>query len=124
MVRYSSQDLADKIAIIAQDFERKLYSTGGNLSLSKCFWYLIDWVWDDDGTAKMRRINQGKAVVSLTQGKFTKKHIIKREEIDTAIRTIGVRVNPMGNHQIEYEHRLQYTTKWTNMIKKLQTDKS
>ena len=119
MVRYSPQDLADKIAIIAQDFERKLYSTGGNLSLSKCFWYLIDWVWDDDGTAKMRKINQGNAVVSLTQGKFSKKHIITREEIDTAIRTIGVRVNPMGNHQIEYEHRLQYTTKWTNLIKKL-----
>ena len=23
----------------------------------------------------------------------------------------------MDNHQIEYEYRLQYTTKWTNMIK-------
>ena len=73
MVRYSPQDLADKIAIIAQDFERKLYSTGGNLSLSKCFWYLIDWVWDDDGTAKMRK-NQSRQSCCLTDSrKFHKK---------------------------------------------------
>ena len=52
MLHHSPQDLADKIEIIAQDFERKIYSTGGNLSLPKCFWYLIDWVWEDNGTAK------------------------------------------------------------------------
>jgi len=28
---------------MAQDFERKLYSTGGRLNLKKCFWNLISW---------------------------------------------------------------------------------
>ena len=35
--------IATKLQEIAQDFERKLYSTGGSLSLPKCFWYLIHW---------------------------------------------------------------------------------
>ena len=35
--------IAKKLQEIAQDFERKLHSTGGSLSLPKCFWYLIHW---------------------------------------------------------------------------------
>ena len=33
--------LSKYMEAIAQDFERKLFSTGGSLSLNKCFWYLI-----------------------------------------------------------------------------------
>ena len=108
MLPHSPQEIATKIETIAQDFERKLHSTGGNLSLQKCFWYLIDWIWDDEGNTEMRKIDQGQAIVSLTQGQFSDKHIIKREEVDSAIRTIGVRVNPMGDHRIEYQYRLEY----------------
>ena len=41
---------------------------------------------------------------------------IKRENIDHAIRTIGVRVNPLGTNKTEFEYRLKYTKEWTNMI--------
>ena len=117
MQHHTPTDIAKKIETIAQDFERKLYSTGGNLSLKKCFWYLIDWIWDDAGNAQMRKIEQGKADISLTQGNFNKKYRIKREEVDTAIRTIGVRVNPKGDNVIEYQYRYKYTMQWTNMIR-------
>ena len=116
MQQYTPQEIALKIETIAQDFERKLFSTGGNLSLHKCFWYLIDWIWDDSGNAQMQKIDQGEADIVLTQGNFNEKYKIKREEVDTAIRTIGVRVNPKGDNTIEYQYRLKYTTQWTNMI--------
>ena len=37
--------ISDNMADTAQDFERKLFSTGGELALKKCFWYLIHWMW-------------------------------------------------------------------------------
>ena len=103
---HSTQDIAHHLEIIAQDFERKLHSTGGKLSLPKCFWYLVHWVWDEEGTATMTKIPQSPASIKLTQGSFPTTVSIKREEIDKSIRTIGVRVNPLGKTYTEFQHRL------------------
>ena len=64
----------------------------------------------------MTTIPQSPATVSLTQGQFNQIYQIKREEPTTAIRTIGVRVNPSGTTDTEFTHRLQYTAQWTAMI--------
>lgn len=32
---------------LSQEWERLLYSTGGALNLSKCFWYLLSWRWSN-----------------------------------------------------------------------------
>ena len=114
---FSTHEIAHHLELIAQDFERKLHSTGGNLSLPKCFWYLVNWVWNEEGTATMTKISHSPANIHLTQGSFSDKYKIKREEIDTSIRTIGVRVNPLGQTDTEYHFRLQYTQQWTSMIK-------
>ena len=53
---------------IAQDFERKLFSTGGRLNLKKCFWYLISWRWNPDGSSSMATIEQSLSVLNMTQG--------------------------------------------------------
>ena len=49
----SHQELIKSLTVliedILQDFERKLYVTGGKLSLSKTFYYLIVWMWDKQG---------------------------------------------------------------------------
>ena len=34
---------------LAQRWERLLWSTGGKLELTKCFTYIIHWVFDDNG---------------------------------------------------------------------------
>lgn len=36
---------------------KKLIATGGALKPSKCFYYLIDFDWDDDGTWKYKRLS-------------------------------------------------------------------
>ena len=43
--------LTTHMKTVAQDFERKLFNTGGRLNLKKCFWYLISWRWNADGTS-------------------------------------------------------------------------
>ena len=39
-----------------QDFERKLYSIGGELSLKKTFWCMIAWIWIEPREYKMATI--------------------------------------------------------------------
>ena len=53
---------------IAQDFERKLFTTGGALALNKCFWYLISWRWMEDGSATMKTLEEAQGRTYLTQG--------------------------------------------------------
>jgi hypothetical protein len=108
--------IASKMEEIAQDFERKLHSTGGGLSLQKCFWYLIHWTWDEEGNAHMSKIHNSPTEINLTKGSFSTKHTIKREEINQARRTIGVQINPTGKPQDEYNFRLKYTREWQQMI--------
>ena len=54
---------------VSQDFERKLYSSGGDLSLQKCFWCLIHWTWQPNGTATMSTTQQLPGDIHLTQGR-------------------------------------------------------
>ena len=82
---------------IAQDFERKLFSTGGRLNLKKFFWYLISWRWNPDGTSKMATLEQSPAELKLSQGyKFLEKIQLERVACDTAKRTLGTWINPQG----------------------------
>ena len=113
---FTQQQVASKIEQIAQDFEQKLHSRGGNLTLLKCFWYLVHWVWDDKGNAYLQSTDDSPASIHLTQGSFTTKYLIKREDTNTSIRTIRVSVNPQGINTTEYNYRLQYTKKWSTMI--------
>ena len=53
---------------IAQDFKWKLFSTGGRLNLKKCFWYLISWRWNSDGTSSMATKDQSPGILQMTQG--------------------------------------------------------
>ena len=45
--------LTSEMKEISQNFERKLFSTGGSLILKKCFWYLISWRREADGSSTM-----------------------------------------------------------------------
>ena len=51
---------------IAQKFEKKLFSTGGKLALHKCFHYLVKWVWNEKGEARMSRIDETPKQINFT----------------------------------------------------------
>jgi hypothetical protein len=51
--RLAEQDTINKLQCLAQQWERLLYATGGAISLSKSFWYLISWKWSKSGHARL-----------------------------------------------------------------------
>ena len=79
-----------------QDFERKLYTTGGELSLANTFWYMIAWIRKDTGEARMASIEESPGEIMLTSGEGQEKTRIKRYECNEAMRTLGARLAPTG----------------------------
>ena len=95
---HTAQKLSKFIEEIAQEFARKLFSTGGSLSLNKYFWYLISWQWHEDGSATMYTIKDTPAEILLIQGySMVNKAKITRFECDWARRTLGCHIYPKGN---------------------------
>ena len=89
--------LTSEMEEISQNFERKLFSTGGSLNLQKCFWYLISWRLEEDGIATMVTKDQSPSEIFMTQGyKLAENAKINREECDIAKRTLGRWINPAG----------------------------
>ena len=85
---------------MAQDFEKNLFSTGGELALHKCYWSLIDWRWEEDGTAIMATMKDSPGSMILTKGGGTKKVQIERLECNDAMCTIGgsyLPIRPAGD---------------------------
>ena len=45
----------ESIRMVAQKWERLLFSSGGALAPGKCFFYLVEWDWDSQGWAQIRK---------------------------------------------------------------------
>ena len=99
-----------------QDFERKLYTTGGELSLAKTFWYMIAWIRKDTGEARMATIEESPGEIHLTSGKAIGKTEIKRYECNEAMRTLGARIAPNGTMDKEIEYRTEQCNKWAHAM--------
>ena len=98
-------ELAAQAQMVAQHWEQSLYTSGGALALNKCFWYGITWEWIN-GTPQMQPISQAPANIQLTEGHGTTLHTIIRKECWEGVRTLGVRLSPLGNFYNEHAYRI------------------
>ena len=99
-------ELASQAQTVAQHWEQLLYTSGGALNLAKCFWYGVTWEWIN-GIPSMKPISESPATIDLTAGHGTTTHTITRKECWEGMRTLGVRLSPLGNFLDEHEYRLQ-----------------
>jgi len=68
------------LAILAQQWEHLLFTTGGEICLSKSFWYLLSWKWTKAGTARPNSSSASPASLQLTSGYDTNKINVPRVE--------------------------------------------
>jgi hypothetical protein len=93
--------LLDNLERLAQQWEKLLYSTGGALNLSKCFWFQLSWSWKT-GKAKLNSISDTPAELKLTsEGDVNHKIMIPRIEATSSFRILGVHLSPSGSNKGE-----------------------
>jgi hypothetical protein len=93
--------------VTAQCWERLLYATGGALNLAKCFWYGIEWTFTSAGEAQMISMTTGPDIVLTAGATPDQPAILQRISTNEGQRTLGVRLAPDGNDNVEYSYCLK-----------------
>jgi len=91
-----------------------LHATGGELVPDKCFWYLIDFKWNNN-ESQYKTVNEVPG--QLRVKKYPNGHImIPRLEPNKARWTLGVRIALDGNNRDEAYHLQEVATEWAGHI--------
>jgi hypothetical protein len=106
LIHRSREHLVGNLQSLAQQWERLLFSTGGALNLSKCFWFSLSWTWRD-GKPILNTSTSFPAQLQLTAGYSTTQVVIQRIEPTTAYRTLGVHITPSGSNDGAYAQLLE-----------------
>jgi hypothetical protein len=114
--RGSIGEIADRLKTAAQWWEQLLHATGGQLELPKCFFYLLHWVFDSEGRARLATPEELNITISLRQSVDDQDVEITQRCCTTSHRTLGVHENPSGNSRTEYEHLLAKGKNMAHMI--------
>ena len=81
-----------------------LLMAGGEVTIDKTSWWLLDWVWEKD-EAKLATIEQTPAELKLWSHRTGKEEVIKRLQPTESIRVLGSMYNLAGEMKEEYKKR-------------------
>ena len=91
-----------------------LCATGGKLVLDKCFWYMVDFKWQNkQWKYKTSTELPGKIHVTINQNK---RITIPRLETSEARRTLGVRLVLDGNDETEAQYLQEVAVEWAKKM--------
>ena len=112
----TTYDLTSRMQTQASFWSSILTATGGKLNMSKCFWYLLTWQWNENGQPTLNTIPEtpSKIIFHDTEGT---PHQIKRVEPKDALRTLGVHTSPSWSPHAELNAT---KTKLKQMIQSIQ----
>jgi hypothetical protein len=96
------EQIADEMAVAAQWWEQLLHATGGKLELPKCFYYIMYWVFDDDGKARMLLPEEIDATVMIVESGSKQQVMIKAESPYKSHKTLGAMESPSGDYSDEH----------------------
>ena len=107
---------------VAQYWERLLFASGGGaLTLQKCFYYLLDWTWDQHGCSTLLPNASASApalTITMTSGRSLHCSTIPRIECTQGKRSLAVRAAPDGTFLQEFDFRLTQARHWAANISK------
>jgi hypothetical protein len=99
---HTPQYSVECLTLLTQRSERSLFVSGGELKLSKCFWYLIQWLWESNNIPYMASSEECLGILSIMQGIDTDAPIrIQLLEPSEYHLTLGVHINQMGTLLLE-----------------------
>jgi len=100
----------DEMQCSVDHWEGLLRATGGALVPTKCFWYLIDFQFNNN---KWNYVNKSQLPGEITINDDRQNWVaIPRLETNKACRTLGVRLAPDGNWETELQYLLSVTSDW------------
>ena len=115
---HSPIQLAARLQQEAQVWERLLWSAGGALELSKCFYYLLCWKFHKDGRpALLSNSELPGCSIQLTSGLSATPCTIEQKPPTEAHRTLGVWIAPNADSATQMAHCLARSNQITQGLR-------
>jgi hypothetical protein len=90
-----SRSALENLKLLAQSWERALYTIGGAINFQKSFWFLFRWRWKN-GVAKLVSLPD-TLTLQLTEGNnLTSPVTVPQKSVHDTYRTLGVYLSPSG----------------------------
>jgi len=106
------EPLMEQMISIATLWERLLHTSGGKLELSKCFYYMMIWIFNHEGEAHLAHFDpQQTTGVTVQDSETNEHHDIQICQSSTSHKTLGVYENPSGDYTDEIARLQQKITK-------------
>jgi hypothetical protein len=108
----------------AQTWEGLLSATGGELELSKCFYYVLSWKWDKHGSPVPQSIAEQHLppmIVKMTNDNTSTE--VKQKEVTHSHKTLGTYKCIVGKEKDQFEILLNKSTSIVKKISRAQLSK-
>jgi hypothetical protein len=109
------QQLIQESTVLAQHWEELLWVTGGELELSKCFYYIINYKFDAVGKASLRSKKELEELginMKIVQSGTGETADIKQKDCYEAHRTLGPMICPDNDNEEEFWRLLKRAEYW------------
>jgi hypothetical protein len=99
----------------AQIWENAIHGSGGALELSKCFYYIIEWTFEQSGKPSLLKPTSDPIIITTSSNNKTL--AIEEKSVHTAHRTLGVRIAPDGTWFDETKHLQTKADKFATQLR-------
>ena len=110
------QTLQSNLQQMSQTWERLPFSSGGALELSKCFYYLMHWHWENGLPQLTKLSSMNLPPIMLTSGSNTEKVPFSQRDVGDAHKTLGVYMTPTGDESSQVKALLEKSCKLSNAV--------
>jgi hypothetical protein len=118
---FAEQDITETIttdlSAAAQWWEQLLFSTGGQLELGKCLYYIMSWEFDEEGKPSLRPLASIPGTpITVESSAGTGHETIRHFDCTTSHKTLGVMENPSLNYEEEWSRLCDKVTALTSHL--------
>ena len=99
-----------------------IYTTGGKLDLTKCFWISIVWRWKKEDPVLITQLNRGKEL-QIKESESGELITIQKIKPGETKKRLGLRYAFDGNWRQEYKYWLQFSSEFLIKLNNAKIDR-
>ena len=116
------EEVQDMITSDAQWWEKLLYTNGGKLELTKCFWYMVYWKWKA-GSASLTKMKEKRTAMRLIQSETREQIVINQKDIDDPVKVLGINVPINGKWEKEFRRWNALSRQYAGVVRRAQLNR-
>jgi hypothetical protein len=113
----TTEDIKQKAQSLITKWCSSLWISGGCLRPEKCWWYMIKFIWNKNGTWRYAQVDETPAHILIPDENRTQQRI-KSCETSDGRKTLGAFLAPDGNNNAQLTYMNNATDKWTRRIQR------